>query len=148
LRAAVHAGESTGPDTIWAAIRELRADRIGHGTSAPTDPTLMDYLRESQLPLEVCVTSNLRTGVVPSLDRHPVRAFLARGLDVTLSTDDPGMFDTTLNHEYELVAGVADLDAARTIGLARAGVRASFAPETVKRDLQGAIDRVAEHAWG
>jgi aminodeoxyfutalosine deaminase len=146
LRAAVHAGESTGPETIWAAIRELHADRIGHGTSAMNDPLLVDYLRESQLPIEVCVTSNLRTGVVPSLDRHPVREFLAAGLAVTLSTDDPGMFGTTLNREYELVADIAELDSARIVELARAGVRASFAPNDVKRELQTAIDGVAKPA--
>jgi aminodeoxyfutalosine deaminase len=146
LRAAVHAGESTGPDTIWAAIRDLHADRIGHGTSAPTDPSLLDYLRESQLPLEVCVSSNLRTGVVASIDRHPVREFLREGVEVTLSTDDPGMFGTTLNREYELVADIAELDSARIVELVRAGVRASFAPDDLKRELQTAIDGVAKGA--
>lgn len=99
LRTTAHAGEAAGPESIWGALRRLRVDRIGHGTRAAEDERLLDHLAESRIPLEVCPLSNVRTGVVPSLELHPVRRYFERGLVVTINTDDPAMFRTSLAEE-------------------------------------------------
>jgi adenosine deaminase/aminodeoxyfutalosine deaminase len=112
LRVTVHAGETAGPESIWAALRALGAERIGHGLAAFRDPELLDYLATKQVPLEVCPTSNLRTGALAlqtgsdDLRRHPLVDYCRRGLRVTLNTDDPGLFDTSLNQEYALAHGL------------------------------------------
>jgi adenosine deaminase/aminodeoxyfutalosine deaminase len=104
LRLTCHAGESAGPESIWSAIRDLKTERIGHGLTAIQDPALMDYLAEHQIPIEVCLSSNLRTGCCASFKDHPLPKYFEHGLMVTLNTDDPEMFETTLNGEYELAA--------------------------------------------
>ncbi|GAA3518072.1 adenosine deaminase [Actinocatenispora rupis] len=139
-RAVIHAGESTGPDAVRSALHDLHADRIGHGIAAVADPELLAHLAHTGTPLEVCPTSNLRTGVVADPARHPVVELLRAGVTVTLGTDDPGMFDTNLCREYGYVARLAGLDAHGVAGIARAGVRASFAPDELKRDLLTEID--------
>jgi adenosine deaminase/aminodeoxyfutalosine deaminase len=95
LRLTAHAGESTGPESIWAAL-ELGAERIGHGIAAIRDPVLVKHLRDHHIPLEVSITSNLVTGVVGSLAEHPVRRLYDAGVPIILNTDDPGFFHTTL----------------------------------------------------
>jgi aminodeoxyfutalosine deaminase len=146
LPAVVHAGESTGPETVWSALRDLEAVRIGHGTSAHRDDALMRHLVEHAVPLEVCLTSNLRTSSVASLEEHPVRTYLERGIPVTLGTDDAGMFDTTLDREYRLLAETAGLGRADILRVVRDGVEFSLAPEPVKRALRGDIADVAAGA--
>ncbi|HUN88370.1 MAG TPA: adenosine deaminase [Terriglobales bacterium] len=126
LRLTCHAGESAGPESIWSAIRELKAERIGHGLTAIQDPALMDYLAERQIPIEVCLSSNLRTGCCASLSQHPLPSYLERGLMVTLNTDDPEMFETTLNREYELAAEAFGLGAPELERLAENSRRARF----------------------
>jgi aminodeoxyfutalosine deaminase len=137
-----HAGETTGPETIWTALRELGAERIGHGTSAAEDPSLLAHLAEHGIPLEVCLTSNLRTRVVSSIDAHPIRRFLAAAVPVTLATDDPGMFHTDLNHEYRLCHDHHGLDAAALAELARTGVRAAFCSADLRAEIIAGIDAV------
>jgi aminodeoxyfutalosine deaminase len=139
-RAVIHAGESTGPATIWSALRDLKADRIGHGISAVADPDLLTHLALTGVPLEVCPISNLRTNVVTRSADHPVAALLRAGVTVTLGTDDPGMFDTDLNREYEYVADLVGLGEDELAEIARVGVRSSFAPEDVRRDLIAEIN--------
>lgn len=140
LHSAPHAGETTGPETIWEAIRDLRAERIGHGTSANQDPQLLDHLREHEITVEVCPTSNLRTRVVADLADHPMRDLAAAGVPITINSDDPPMFGTTLNREYAIAADLLDLDRAGLAGLARRAVTASFAPDQVKRRVLGEIE--------
>ena len=101
LHLVCHAGETMGPESIWAAL-EIGAERIGHGTSAWRDPALLAKLRDSQIPLEVCMTSNVCTGVVKSLEEHPVRKFHDAGVPIVINTDDPAFFRTTLEREYEI----------------------------------------------
>lgn len=104
LRTTAHAGEAAGPASVWGALHALKVDRIGHGTRAVEDPELVEFLRETRIPIEMCPISNLRTGVVSSLAEHPIRAFFDAGLLVSVNTDDPKMFDTSLNAEYLALA--------------------------------------------
>ncbi len=140
LHSVPHAGETTGPETVWDSILLLGAERIGHGTSAATDPELMKHLADHGIPLEVCPSSNVATRAVASLDEHPITAFRDAGVTITVNSDDPSMFNTTLNREFEVAAGLLDLDAAGVADLARAAVRASFAPDDLKVSLLAEID--------
>ncbi len=140
LRSVPHAGETTGPETVWDALRHLGAERIGHGTSAVQDPALLAHLAEHQVPLEVCPSSNIATRAVASLDEHPLREMREAGVLVTINSDDPPMFGTTLNREYEIAADLLDLDEAGVAELARAAVDASYAPDEVKTRIRAEID--------
>jgi aminodeoxyfutalosine deaminase len=144
LHSLPHAGETTGPETIWDALRLLGAERIGHGTSAAQDPALLDHLAETGVPLEVCPSSNIATRAVASLDEHPIRAFRDAGVTITVNSDDPPMFNTTLNREYEIAADHLDLDTGGVADLARAAVRASFAPDDVRVRVLAEIDAYAK----
>ncbi len=106
LRRVAHAGEAAGAESVYSTIIDLNAERIGHGVRAIDNPDLMNLLKQSQIPIEVCITSNVMTGAVPSINYHPVKQFLRQGLKVTINTDDPTMFNCTLNDEYFLLLGV------------------------------------------
>jgi adenosine deaminase len=140
LHSVPHAGESTGPETIWDSLRHLGAERIGHGIAAAQDPELMKYLAVMGVPLEVCPTSNVRTRSVPSLAEHPLPTLVEAGVPVTINSDDPPMFATTLNQEYEVARELLELDDAGVADLARVAVRASFADEPVKTAILEEID--------
>ncbi|MBB6626767.1 adenosine deaminase [Nocardioides sp. KIGAM211] len=140
LRSLPHAGETTGPDTIWDALRLLGAERIGHGTSAAQDPLLLSYLAEHRIPLEVCPSSNIATRAVATLAEHPIRAFVDAGVTVTVNSDDPPMFGTTLNREYAVAADLLDLDESGVADLARTAVRASYADDADKTRILAEID--------
>ncbi|GGQ54042.1 adenosine deaminase [Couchioplanes azureus] len=147
LRSVPHAGETTGPGTIWDALRDLGAERIGHGIAAAEDPQLMSYLADHQIPLEVCPTSNVRTRAVASIEEHPLPALVAAGVPVTINSDDPPMFGTTLEEEYAVAAHLLGLDEAGVADLARAAVTASFLPHAGKERLLTEIgDYAAGHA--
>ena len=132
-----HAGESVGPGEVWAAIDELGAERIGHGIAAAGDPRLLGRLREAGITLEVCPSSNVATGVVPSLAAHPLPRLLAAGVPVVLGSDDPPMFGTSLLEEYRRVRDHLGLTAGQLRALARASFEASFAPATLRQRLLG-----------
>jgi adenosine deaminase/aminodeoxyfutalosine deaminase len=140
LRVTVHAGETAGPESIWAALRALGAERIGHGLAAFRDPELVAYLAEKQIPLEVCPTSNLRTGALAQQRgaaewrRHPVADYVRRGLAVTLATDDPGLFETSLNREYTLVSSLG-LTRDEILRVAETSFTAAFCEAPVKQGL-------------
>lgn len=143
LRSVPHAGETTGPETVWDAVRLLGAERIGHGTSSAGDPELLAHLAAEGVVLEVCPTSNVRTRAVASLDEHPLPTFVAAGVPVTINSDDPPMFGTTLNQEYAVAADLLGLDESGVADLARAAVEHSFAPDDVKARLRAEIDAYA-----
>jgi aminodeoxyfutalosine deaminase len=140
LRSVPHAGETTGPQTIWDSLDLLGAERIGHGISAAQDPVLMAHLADRGIPLEVCPTSNVRTRAVASLDEHPLPALVAAGVPVSINSDDPPMFGTTLEEEYAVAARLLDLDTKGVADLARAAVRHSFLEPTGKAALLTEID--------
>jgi aminodeoxyfutalosine deaminase len=143
LRSVPHAGETTGPETVWDALRLLGAERIGHGTTAVEDPTLLAHLAETGIPLEVCPSSNVATRAVAAIADHPIAAFRDAGVTVTVNSDDPPMFGTSLNREYEIAAELLGLDEAGVADLARTAVRSSFAEEPVKRSVLAEIDAYA-----
>ncbi|WP_250036914.1 adenosine deaminase [Paractinoplanes maris] len=143
LHSVPHAGETTGPETVWDAIHELGAERIGHGISAARDPELVSYLAEHRIPLEISPTSNLRTRAVASLDEHPLAALVAAGVPVSINSDDPPMFGTTLENEYAVAARLLDLDDDGVAGLARAAVSQSFLDSSGKAKLLAEIDAYA-----
>jgi adenosine deaminase len=142
LHSVPHAGEMSGLETIWEALTSLRAERIGHGISCLEDPGLVAWLRERQVPLEVCPTSNVCTKQVPDLASHPLPRMLSEGLFVTLNSDDPPMFGTTLTEEYRRAASVLGLSRERLAGLAVNGVRASFLDAGAKQALTAEIEAV------
>lgn len=146
LHSVPHAGETTGPQTVWDSLRLLGAERIGHGTSSAQDPALLAHLAETGVPLEVCPSSNVATRAVASLAEHPLPIFRDAGVAVTINSDDPPMFGTSLLQEYAVAADLLDLDEAGLAELARTAVRVSFAPEDVKARVLGEIDAYASGA--
>jgi adenosine deaminase len=130
-----HAGEAAGPESVWSAIRSLKVERIGHGTRAIEDKSLIEYLARTQLPLECCPLSNVKTGVVKSIDVHPVKKFFDAGLLVTINTDDSAMFGNSLAQEYQLLEERLGFsrDDIRTLILN--GIKASWLPDDHKKAM-------------
>ena len=129
LRLHAHAGEGTSPLNVWSAL-ELGAERIGHGISAMDDPVLLRHLRDRDIPLEICITSNLVTGVVKRIEDHPVRRLYDAGVPIVLNTDDPAMFGCTLVGEYRLAAERFGFSEAELRGIADNGFRYAFSKPT------------------
>ncbi|MFV9672716.1 MAG: adenosine deaminase [Acidimicrobiia bacterium] len=144
FRLTAHAGEEAGPESVWGAIRDLGAERIGHGVRSIEDPLLMDYLIEHQIPLEVCPTSNLRTGVIAHWDQHPVGRLIDAGVMVTINTDDPAMFDATLAGEFENLVTYFGLEEPALKRLSLAVIEASWADDATRDRLT----RDIEAWWG
>ncbi len=147
LHSVPHAGETTGPQTVWDALELLGAERIGHGTSAVQDPALLAHLAERRIPVEVCPTSNVATRAVPDLAAHPIRQMYDAGLHVTVNSDDPPMFGTTLDREYQIAADLLDLDEAGVARLGAAAVEAAFLDPAAKRALTEEVDAYLA-GWG
>ena len=148
LHSVPHAGESTGPETIWDALTHLGAERIGHGISAAADPRLLAHLSEAGIPLEICPTSNVCTRSVASLADHPLPAIVAAGVPVSINSDDPPMFSTTLDHEYAVAAELLGLGPRGVAELSRAAVRASFLDGPGQARLLAEIDDYTASAAG
>jgi adenosine deaminase/aminodeoxyfutalosine deaminase len=142
LRLTCHAGETMGPESVWGAIRMLKTERIGHGLTCWKDPDLIAHLAEKQIPIEVSVTSNLRTGCISALAEHPVRDYFDKGLLVTLNTDDPGIFETTIGVEYQIAQDTFGFTDAELRRLAVNSFKASFLPENKKREYLKMINAI------
>lgn len=145
LHLTAHAGENAGPESIWGALN-LKAERIGHGLTAGQDPELIEELAERQIPIEICVTSNLRTGCCANLADHPVRRFFDQGLMLTLNTDDPAMFRTSLIGEYQLVQDTFGFTDEHLRELARNSFEASFLPAEKKVQFLDLLDATPLHS--
>jgi adenosine deaminase/aminodeoxyfutalosine deaminase len=140
LHLTCHAGENTGPQSIWAALN-IGAERIGHALSAQQDPELLEVLAQRQIPLELNVTSNLRTGCCPYLHDHPVKRYFEEGLMVTLNSDDPPFFGANLLDEYLLAHNEFAFSLEQLRELAANSVEASFLPPQKKLALLGDVER-------
>lgn len=135
LHVTAHAGEAAGPESIRKAVELLGAERIGHGLTACQDSELIAMLRDRQVPLEVCPTSNVCTGLISRIEDHPLPKFLDEGLLVTLNSDDPGMFGTSLEQEFRLAAAHFGLSREQITALCANAMRASFLPADQKSKL-------------
>jgi len=142
LRLTAHAGESAGPGSVWGALN-LRAERIGHCLTAVQDSELVDELSTRQVPVEICLTSNLRTGCCRSLAEHPMRDYFDRGVMVTVNTDDPAMFGTSLSREYQLAQDTFGFTDEHLRELARNSFEASFLPPEKKLGFLNLFDAAA-----
>jgi adenosine deaminase/aminodeoxyfutalosine deaminase len=145
LRLTAHAGESAGPESIWGALN-LGAERIGHGLTAYQDQELIEELAQRQVPIEICLTSNLRTACCAKISDHPVRKYFDQGLMVTLNTDDPSMFGTSLNSEYDLAQTEFGFSDEHLRELARNAFEASFLAAEKKLKFLNLLDSAAIRA--
>lgn len=131
----VHAGETCGPESIWSTIKHLHADRIGHGVRCVEDPALMTFLRQKQIPLEICLTSNICIGVFPDFKAHPLRALWDDGLFITINSDDPTLFNTDLTNEYKILVDQFNFDLRDLEKVSLNALHASFLSEDKKQKM-------------
>lgn len=143
LRLTAHAGETTGPESVWSALN-IGVERIGHGLSIAQDPELVEVLAHKQVPVEICLSSNLRTGVCAGFSEHPVKSFFDEGLMVTLNTDDPAMFQTSLNREYQIAMEQFGFSREQLREIARNSFEASFLPVEKKLRYLQQVDVYAK----
>ncbi len=142
LRLTAHAGETGPAESIWGALN-LRAERIGHGVTAAQDPDLIEELAYRQIPVELCLTSNLRTGVCKAIAEHPAKSYFDQGIMITLNTDDPAMFGTSLSREYQLAQDTFAFTDEHLRELARNSFEASFLPAEKKLEFLNLFDAAA-----
>lgn len=142
LRLTAHAGETGPPESVWGALN-LHAERIGHGLTAFHDPDLVEELAQRQVPVEICLTSNLRTGLCPNLNEHPAKSYFDHGVMITLNSDDPAMFGTTLAREYQLAQQTFGFTDEHLRELARNSFEASFLPAEKKLEFLNLFDAAA-----
>ncbi len=135
-----HAGETVGPESVWGALNALKADRIGHGVRAIEDPKLLQVLKERQIPLEVNLTSNERLHVYENVCTHPFPHLDRMGLVLTVNSDDPTLFNTTLTQEYEILANQFSYKQADIARIARNAFEVSAAEPELKRKLLAVFD--------
>ncbi len=146
LRATVHAGEFVGPRSVWEALEILEAERIGHGVRAHEDAVLVRALARARVPLECCPTSNIRTGVVSDWRSHPLRALHDAGVEVTVNSDDPAMFGSTVAEEWEVLVERLGFSEREALEIGVRTVRASFMPDQDKLALVGEMRLAATRA--
>ncbi|MER1974691.1 MULTISPECIES: adenosine deaminase [Pseudocitrobacter] len=139
LRITVHAGEAAGPESIWQAIRELGAERIGHGVKAVEDAALMEFLAKQRIGVESCLTSNIQTSTVPSLAQHPLKTFLEHGVLASINTDDPAVQGIDIQHEYRVAAPAAGLTPAQIRQAQINGLDIAFLSEAEKSALRARV---------
>ena len=130
-----HAGEALGPESVWQAIRELKAKRIGHAVTAVQDPALMDYLAEHQIGIESNLTSNVQTSTVPDYASHPLKTFLEHGIPATINTDDPGISAIDINYEYDMAVEKVGLSKEQARQAQGNAVQVCFLSEEEKEEL-------------
>ena len=141
FRLTAHAGEAAGAKSIWAALEELGAERIGHGLRAYEDPRLINYLQERQIPLEMCVVSNIKTQVCKSFKEHPVRNYFKEGLMVTINSDDPTMFNTSITNEYLVLIQKFGFSLEEIRKVNFNSIKASFMTDEEKDAMKGTFNK-------
>ena len=141
LRTTIHAGEFDGSRSVWEAMEVLGVERVGHGIRAVEDRVLLRALRAHRLPLECCPTSNIRTGVARSWESHPVRLLHEAGCVVTVGSDDPALFGTSIASEWRALETRLGLSREEVLAIGAATARASFADAPFKEELIGAMTR-------
>ncbi|AXU95295.1 adenosine deaminase [Erwinia persicina] len=139
LRITVHAGEAAGAESIWQAIRELGAERIGHGVKAVEDPALMDFMAKHGIGVESCLTSNIQTSTVASLARHPLKTFLDHGILATINTDDPAVQGIEIGHEYAVAAPAAGLSLAQMRVAQENGLKIAFLSDAERAAVRARV---------
>ncbi|MGH9528339.1 MAG: adenosine deaminase [Terriglobales bacterium] len=142
LRLTAHAGENGGPESVWGALN-LQAERIGHALTAAQDAELVEELATRQIPVEICLTSNVRTGCCASVEKHPVRDYFDRGVMITLNSDDPAMLSTSLTREYQLAQDTFEFTNEHMREMARNSFEASFLPAEKKLEFLNLFDAIA-----
>ncbi|HEX5413507.1 MAG TPA: adenosine deaminase [Terriglobia bacterium] len=135
LHTVAHAGETAGPESVRDTIELLNVERIGHGLAAARDPEVMALLRDRAIPLEGCPGSNVSLGLVPEFRDYPLPAFLDAGITMTLNSDDPALFGTSIGQEFTRAAAEFALSPDQTAGLCENAVRAAFLPEHEKETM-------------
>jgi adenosine deaminase len=135
LYRAPHAGEIAGPESVWSALNLLHADRIEHGVRSIEDPSLVEYLRSNAIPLDVCPTSNICLNVYPDYASHPLRKLWDAGLFLTIGSDDPPMFGTDLNHEYQVLVEDYNFTQPELERISLNAIHASFLSPAEKQNL-------------
>src|SRR5579859_7133811 len=148
LHSTPHAGETAGPESIWGALRALGAERLGHGVRAVEDPNLLEYLVANRIGLEVCPTSNVQLGVYPSLAEHPLPQLVAAGAAVTVNTDTPAIFGTTLTDELALLDSAFDLAPGAIDAVLLNGFEQTFLPPAEKEALLDSVRAELESLRG
>ncbi|GAC20159.1 adenosine deaminase [Paraglaciecola arctica] len=131
----VHAGEADGPQSIWQAIEELGATRIGHGVAAREDHRLMDFMANNGISIECCLTSNFQTGACTDIAEHPIKKFIEKGIVVTLNTDDPGVSGIEIADEYKLAREIVGLSTEQLAQIQLNGVEVAFVEDSFKAGL-------------
>ena len=142
---AAHAGEAAGSESVWETITSLRVERIGHGVRAIEDPDLLTYLIERQIPIELCPTANVRTGIVPNIRAHPLKQFYDLGMKIFLNSDDPKLFNTSLYSEYKTVIDTFNFGLREIRRLTENAVESAWCDTEMKTELKEAISRCFSH---
>jgi len=145
FRLTAHAGEAAGSKSIWTVIEKLGVERIGHGTRANEDPQLISLLKQKQIPLEICVISNVRTGVCDSIEAHPIGQYFKQGLMVTVNSDDPVMFNTTISQEYLVLVEKLGFTINDLKRLSMNGIKASFMSDNDKKLMEDQFEKEWQH---
>lgn len=143
LHVTIHAGEAAGPKSVWQAINELHAERIGHGVKSYEDERLLEYMQKNNIAIESCLTSNFQTGTISDLSKHPIKTFLNNGLLVCLNTDDPAVQGIELKGEFELANRVLGFTDAEITQLQKNAVEMAFMSNSERKAL---LQRVANHS--
>lgn len=144
FKTTAHAGEAAGSTSIWGAVNALKVDRIGHGTRAIEDPNLVAFLKEQQIPIEMCPISNLRTGVVPDLAAHPIAQFYTNDLLVSVNTDDPKMFNNSLEDEYTALIEVFGFGFTDIVKLIKNAINSAWCDDETRQKLFKELDEYSE----
>jgi adenosine deaminase len=140
-----HAGEGAGPQSVWGALKKLRVHRIGHGTRVYEDQELLEFIANQKIPLELCPMSNVRTGAVKSIREHPIRKYFEHGLKISVNTDDPKMFNTSLAEEYRRLSEDCGFSRPEICEIILSGIRSSWLTENKKKSL--AAEFVRDPSW-